>query len=216
MAVINNLEEWARIVAAGGRQAERLWDSFLGSVTAGTATANKAAVLGSTKNLDTLLLTNLLLGSGSLPLTQEFGCYNFSTKAETTIASTGVHVKAAGTTTLLSSSGNVDMPANNRIRYTGAGTRTFLTIAALSSVCATNNQDLTFAFAEGGTVDTDTEITRRIGTGTDQGAMAIVSAFELATNEYVEVFVANETTTANMTINLGNVIIWGNAAPIAA
>lgn len=59
MAVINNLEEWARIVAAGGRQAERLWDSFLGSVTAGTVTASKAIVAGASKDVDTLDITTL-------------------------------------------------------------------------------------------------------------------------------------------------------------
>lgn len=113
MALISDLASWARNIAAGDRQAQRLWDSFVGSVSPGIVQANKALLAGPTKNLDTLDIASLLIGG--VAAGQEYGCAYFSSSAETTIAEAGTFVKAAGTTTLAASTANISMPANNRL-----------------------------------------------------------------------------------------------------
>jgi len=58
--IISNIERWARDIAAGGNAGVRLWNSFLGGVVAGTASASRALVLGASKDIDTLQVTELL------------------------------------------------------------------------------------------------------------------------------------------------------------
>ncbi len=53
-------------MAAGGRQAQERWDSFLGGVTAGTATASRALVLGAGRVIDFLDVTALSLNGTAL------------------------------------------------------------------------------------------------------------------------------------------------------
>ena len=62
MAVINDLRDWAEQIAAGGRKAQDRWDSFLGGVTAGTAAASRALVLGANRVIDFLDVTALSIG----------------------------------------------------------------------------------------------------------------------------------------------------------
>lgn len=139
---------------------------------------------------------------------QQYGCIYISSSAATTISVAGTYVKAAGTTTLAASSADVDMPTDNRLRYTGAPDKVFLIAAPISSTCAASNQVLAYAIGKNGTPDTSTQIKRKIGTGSDVGAMAVGTVLTLSTNDYVELFVANDTTTGNVTVDFCNIIIW--------
>ena len=124
-----------------------------------------------------------------------------STAAETTIATKSVAVKAAGTTTLSTPPAPADFTVgSNRLTYTGATTKPFRVIASASSTAASNNQLLSFTLAQNGAPDTDTTVRRFVSTGTDEGAFAVHGLFSLATNGYVELWVANETSTGNLTI----------------
>ena len=53
-------------------------------------------------------------------------------------------------------------------------------------------------------MDTTTIIERKVGTGSDIGAAAVNGMFELAENDYLELWVANETTGGNITIEFMN------------
>jgi len=58
---------------------------------------------------------------------------------------------------------------------------------------------LGFHLAENGTVNVKTSLERYVGTANEKGAGGIQGLFELATNDYVEMWVSNETTPASST-----------------
>lgn len=141
-------------------------------------------------------------------LVNPYGCMYVSSAAATTIAVAGTFVKAAGTTTLALGS-DFDMPADNRIRYTGVPTRRFIVQAGISMTTAGTNVVLGMKFAKNGVVDDITEMQRKVGTGSDIGAATPLGMFSLATNDYLEMWVTNETNTSAVTLDLMNITIIG-------
>lgn len=133
----------------------------------------------------------------------------FSTPAATTIATAGTFVKAAGTTTLLSGSSDFTMPSNNRLTYGGTVTKKFRVTVALSMTLGAANEVLALRLAKNGTTIAATEIDRKTGASGDIGAAALTHLVELATNDYVEIWITNKSTTASPTIDLGNMVIAG-------
>ena len=123
-----------------------------------------------------------------------------SSAVETVIAGASTPAKALGTTILGAVAQDFDMPANNRLRYIGSQTSHFWVTVALSMTSASNIQVLSLTIAKNGTVDASTTIERKVGTGSDIGAAAVNGMFELAEDEYVELWVANETTGGNITV----------------
>ena len=128
---------------------------------------------------------------------QYAGMY-ISTPTATVIAATTSHYKVLGTTTsaLLS---NFTMPANNRLTYTGVGTRVFHVDVALSTTTAAANVVVEWAIAKNGTVITGTEIQRKQTTAADVAAVALDFVVSLTLNDYIEVFVKNTTSATNVT-----------------
>ena len=97
---------------------------------------------------------------------------------------------------------------NRRLVYTGAATKNFLAIACLSFVSSASNEVARFRLAENGTSDPATEISRKIGTGTDQGALAVQGVFELATNDYIELHGTLDVSAADtLTCGTANIVI---------
>ena len=130
-------------------------------------------------------------------------CYiDHTATAATTISVKATAYKAAGTTTLSTTPAAVHftMPANNRLTYTGATTATAFISAVLSCTTAGANDLLGFHIAKSGTVVHSSHIDRFVGTGTDQGAVAVQLLCSLAPNEYVEVWVENESAAADITV----------------
>ena len=127
-----------------------------------------------------------------------------SSASATTIGSSSTPVKVAGTTTLETTPAAVGftMPANNRLTYTGTATKKFLVTATITAETAVSapNQLLGFHIAEGGTVNAHTTIQRFVVTAQQKGAIAIQGMFELATNDYVEAWISNETAGNNATV----------------
>ena len=132
-----------------------------------------------------------------------------STAAATTITSPGTYYKAAGTTTLETTPAAVDftMPVDNRLTYGGTDTRTFWVSCTFSAKTSGTNQLVGFRLAEGGVSAAKTEVRRLVGTGTDEGAGAVHGLFQLATNEYIELFVTNETSSNTVTVEHGNLTV---------
>ena len=140
--------------------------------------------------------------SWETPNVAAFGeCY-VTTPAATTTAVADTPVKAAGTTTLSTTPTAVDftMPANNRLTYGGTVTKNFKVTATITATCAGNIKLLGFWIAKGGTVITASHIDRHVGTGADEGAVAVQALVSLATNEYVEVWCCVEDGTDDMTL----------------
>jgi hypothetical protein len=133
----------------------------------------------------------------------------FSTPAATTIGTAGVYVKAAGTTTLETTPAAVQftMPSDNRLTYTGTETRKFRVTATCSVTSASDAQLLGFALAENGAVADKTTIQRHFVTGANEAAMTLHGLFELAENDYIELFVTNETDTNAVTVERGDLSV---------
>src|SRR4249919_2857273 len=133
--------------------------------------------------------------------------YMTSNATATTIGSTGTFVKVAGTTTGLSSvTQKFSNATSNRSQYTGAFPGSFL-VTVFASMTSGNNQNLRMRVAVNGT--TLAESTSRFqtsgsGAASNIGTQAMVS---LAANDYVEVFVANDTAANNITVSDLNVTV---------
>lgn len=98
---------------------------------------------------------------------------------------------------------------NGRLRYTGAQTRHFH-VAASVSFGGGANDTFTVMLAKGGVVvSTSTVAVRKMGAGGDVGSTALHGMVELATNEYLEVFVANTSDTDDPTFYSVNLFALG-------
>ncbi len=171
--------------------------------------------MADTKRTSTDLLTNLFQdGQAAASITpadvrdlivsmiSPFGSLAMTTPAATTITVPGTYYKAAGTTTISTTTESVtDGSVNNRLVYTGTPDRHFQVVVALSMTCASSNQVLGMKIAKNGTVIDESIIRRKVGTGSDVGAAALIADVSLSTNDYVELFVTNETTTGAVTID---------------
>jgi hypothetical protein len=124
-----------------------------------------------------------------------------TTPAETTLAAS-TPTKAAGTTALETTpaAAGFTMPSNNRLTYGGTETKKFLIIATFSASSASANQLLGFHLAENGTVNAKTTVERHIQSTGEQKPGGIQGLFEMATNDYVEFFISNETAANNATV----------------
>lgn len=122
----------------------------------------------------------------------------------TTVSVSGVAYKAAGTTTLESSSQKFDH-TNNRLTYTGAITRDFRVLAT-ATLSSNNGNALGLYIAKNGTVIANSEqyITANASGKVEGGnCQTIVS---LATNDYIEFFVENDTAANDITVESLSVI----------
>ncbi len=129
---------------------------------------------------------------------QSYGSMYISSVVETVISGIGTSVKALGTTTagLLQ---DFTAVGNNRLRYDGSQTAVFKVDVAGSTV-GSNTQELELSIAKGGANIEGSAIQRKTGAGVDVGAFSTSWIVELAEDEYVELFVANNTSTADMTV----------------
>lgn len=75
------------------------------------------------------------------------------------------------------------------ITYTGTPDIEVKISASMSMTTVANNITATFYFAKNDTVDTKSAITRKIGTGTDEGAVPNEHVFTLSTGDTIELYV---------------------------
>ena len=154
-------------------------------------------------------IKNLIASAAS-----HIGGLHISTVIETGIASAGTFVKAAGTTLAFSGNNQFSMPTSNRLQYTGnLSNRVFVINASLSITAAMNNQLIHLMLVKNGNVadaesiTTIQEITHGIGAEID--SHTLTGHFTLSPNDFIELFVSNESGTANITVKRLNVTIDG-------
>lgn len=136
-----------------------------------------------------------------LSASPEYGALYVTSAAATTLAGASTWTKAAGTTASIGASTNVTVSTSNRITWGGAATVNALMFMAASVTCASSSQIMEIGIAKNGTIIGSTAIERKIGTGSDVGAVATFGFVELATSDYVEMFVMNQTSTGAITLN---------------
>ena len=130
---------------------------------------------------------------------RSYGELAVTTAAATTIVIAGTFVKASGTTTLDDAT-SFDQPVNNRLRYTGATTKTFRVTAACSVQSAAVNAVMTLRLAKNGTTISNTQQRTSVTLTTTVHEATVTGLVSLALNDYLEVFVtADSTTTVTLT-----------------
>ena len=124
----------------------------------------------------------------------------------TTIDTIGVAVKAAGTTTFQSSVSQKFSHSDNRLTYTGAITRRFR-VSVVASILASNNTQLGSYIGKNGSIISFSEIYTTADGNNRSENTAIQVITDLAENDYIEFFVENDTSTANVTVEDLSVIV---------
>jgi len=131
------------------------------------------------------------------------GSYYITSPSLTSIVSANTPVKAAGTTALSDNTMAYlfDMPANNRLRYTGTPD-VHAHIAISTSMTASANQKIVeLSVYKNGTTKLAHSVVRRfVSTGSDIGSTALHADCMLSTNDYIELWVANGTDDTDITI----------------
>jgi hypothetical protein len=128
-----------------------------------------------------------------------YGGIDVVTPAATVIAVAGTFVKMAGTTSFVAPNKDFTMPTNNRLTYGGTVPKSFLITANASFVTASNNQIIAFTSAINGTPGT-ARSRRKVGTGADVGSISGHRIVTLNPGDFLEVFITNETTATEITI----------------
>jgi hypothetical protein len=132
--------------------------------------------------------------------------YMTANATATTIAVTSTPVKVAGTTVNDAITEKFTNSTTNRATYTGAITRDF-TVQCVVSLESGNNKDIEVYVYKNGSASpgSSSHITT---SGTGKGENVVVqSIVELATNDYVEIWVANDDDTTDVTVTALNMII---------
>lgn len=139
-----------------------------------------------------------------------FGSLSMTTPAATTIAVAGTYYKALGTTTISSTVEDVaDGSVNNRLVYTGTPDRHFNIEASVAMTTQSNSQIVGMKIAKNGTPIDDTIVRRKVGTGSDLGAAGVQGDVQMSTDDYLELFITNESGTTTVTIETLNLFIAG-------
>lgn len=113
--------------------------------------------------------------------------------------------KAANLGTLHDAS-RFSRPVAGRLRYDGVAAVRGVITATLTFTCAADDQLLAFALAKNGAIDARTVQRVRILTGAHARAVSLQLLTPLAANDYLEVFVSNDTSDADITIDHGHVL----------
>ena len=91
---------------------------------------------------------------------------------------------------------------NKRITYIGTNNVNVYVTCSVSMTSSTSNQVASFRVAKNGTTVAASQIDRKIGTGSDVGALSITHIFEdLSTNDYIELWATLDTSSQTITPN---------------
>jgi hypothetical protein len=117
--------------------------------------------------------------------------YYISTPAASAAITAGTPIEIGGTATAGDSSSDftIATATGGRATYTGTLTKRFRVTARVSATSTKGNEVMSIFIAEGGAALAKSETERKIGTGSDVGSVSTSAIVELATNEFVEVFV---------------------------
>lgn len=136
------------------------------------------------------------------------GAFHITTPAVTVIGSTGLIYKVAGTTTTGYLFRVDDGGQSNRLRYIGTKTRQFKIIGRASLQATSNTQTVSIYIAKNNTVIAESRSRLRLPNLNQDEDASIVGSVELAPNDYIEIGVQNNTSTANITFSFMNIVLF--------
>jgi len=193
---------------AQAEEARAEYNIFQSQAASGLYTVARFVVKGDSTNIEAIqderpshILEDASTGAGTRPAA--YACEYLSSSAETTITTSGVFVKAAGTTTEVTTSADFTVVGNNKFLYTGAKARRFKVEVVCSMTSIGNNQTVRGRFAINGTTVEPSE-QEVVGVGTRVGSMSLTCIPELDENDYIEFWIANVGATSNFTVDYMN------------
>ena len=126
----------------------------------------------------------------------------------TTLTTQNLWYKVAGTTSATNTGIRVDnTTTSNKLIYKGTTTTHFHVVSNHDFTCSANNQLLEFELRKNGTVSAPVPVGRKVSTGTDQGAMSVHTDTMLDTDDYIELWARN-TTSSGTTITVVNMYLF--------
>ena len=130
--------------------------------------------------------------------------YYWSAQGTAAVASAGVYVKVstAGSTTSVHTQ-NFDVDTNNRATYRGSQRKSFSVTYIATMTMENNNETGHLRIAKNGTVLAESEMHRKVTTGTDSGAISLGAHVELEEGDYVELWTMNADSTGDVYIKHG-------------
>lgn len=132
--------------------------------------------------------------------------YMVNNATVTDIVTQGVAVKIAGTTTVGALVQKFTL-TDNRATYIGAITRDFKVTAVLTVIAATANKQIGLYVRKNTSLITESEQYVTTNANSRAEAITIQSFVNLATNDYIEIWVENDTDATDVTCSFLNVII---------
>lgn len=132
-----------------------------------------------------------------------FGGLFITSAAPTLPSGVGVMTKASGTTTATNLHG-FTMPASNRLQYNGTVAvhgHIALSVSMLSP--SANNQYVRIGIAKNGVVEASSILERKIANAADVGATALHTDVVMNPGDYLEIFLANDTSTNTIQLAYG-------------
>ena len=137
--------------------------------------------------------------------TAEIGNYYMLNNATaTTIASSGVAYKISGTTTANTINQKFSH-SDNRLTYTGGLIRDFQ-VSATASLTSGNNNVIGLYVAKNGVVISSSEMYATTSSGGRAESIACQTILDMEENDYIEIWVENDSSTTDITVEYLNVI----------
>lgn len=133
-----------------------------------------------------------------------------ATPAATTIGAAGTYVAANASAFSFNSAlaENFDNPSVGRLRYTGINTA-LLTASCAVTFTGQANNDLGFRLAINGVTVASSTMRSTVRANGDLQAITIHELISLATNDFVELFLTNETIAQDVTVENMNLLVYG-------
>lgn len=129
-----------------------------------------------------------------------------TTAAATNFSAINTPTKVLGTTAATGLF-RVTSPASNQLKYTGSKTRSFQVICSMTATQTSSNKYFSFYIAKNGVILPESRQEVKIINSTDQGAITLSCTTNMAPNDYIEVWVENETATNSLTVQTLNLAI---------
>lgn len=137
--------------------------------------------------------------------TSEIGnMYMLNNTTATVISSSGTAVKVLGTTTENTINQKFSH-SDNRLTYTGGLIRDFQ-VSATATLTSGNNNVIGLYVAKNGVVITSSEMYATTSSGGRAESIACQTILEMQENDYIEIWVENDSSTTNITVEYLNVI----------
>jgi hypothetical protein len=129
-----------------------------------------------------------------------------TTPVTTTFSASNTPTKALGTTTAAELF-RMSSPANNRLTYSGAKTRRFDVMCSLSLVASASNKYYSFYIYKNGVLLPESKQMLKLGSNVDKGSVTLSCTALLAPNDYLEVWVENDSDNSSITIETLNLSV---------